>query len=493
MKLCRTGIAGLDDVLGGGLPPGRMYLVGGAPGAGKTTLALSFLIEGAEQGERGLYVTLSETEDELREVARSHGWSLEALEILDLQTSEESLRAEAEYTLFHPSDVELSDTTHAITQAVERVRPARIVFDSLSEMRLLARDPLRYRRQLLALKHYLGGLGCTVLLVDTRTRHDGHDYNVETLAHGVISLEQLLPEYGGQRRRLRVQKVRGGRFRDGYHDFKIRRGGLVVFPRLQLDDGAVIAPRSARGPASSGVPGLDELAGGGLDRGTSALLLGPSGAGKSTVAQAYVVAAAARGERAVVFLFDEAPRTWLERGRGLGLPVDEHVAAGRITLTSVNPAQLTPGEFAELVRGEVRAGLDLLVLDSLNGYQKAMPEERFLALHLHELLAFLAGQGVVSLVLMTQLTQPADDTISTREVSYVADAVLRLRFFERGGQARQMLSVVKRRTGDHGRAPRELRLGPDGVSLGPELLELDRVAPGRSELGGVTGVEDAAG
>lgn len=492
MEICPTGVAGLDEVLGGGLPRGRMYLVTGPPGAGKTTLALRFLLRGVEAGESGLYVTLSETEEELRQVAGSHGWTLDGITIVDLQTSEESLKTEAEYTLFHPSDVELSETTQSIMDAVERAKPKRIVFDSLSEMRLLARDSLRYRRQILALKQYFNERSSTVLLLDTGGSQESQ-FNVETLAHGVVSLEQLLPEYGGQRRRLRVQKVRGGTFRDGYHDFKIHRGGVVVFPRILPDDPA--RDRTARGVAlvSSGIPPLDELVGGGLDRGTSNLLLGPAGVGKSTLTQTYVLAAAQRGERATVFLFDESPRTWLERARGLGLGLQAHVEAGRVALTSVNPAQLSPGEFSDLVHAHVSAGAQLVVIDSLNGYQNAMPEERFLALHLHELLTYLANKDVLSLLVMTQHGLLGEGLISLQEVSYIADTVLLLRFFESAGHVRQAVSVVKKRTGDHGRAIRELRFGgPEGVVVGRELTDFDGVLSGRPEYRGPpAALEDA--
>ncbi len=456
-----TGIPGLDSILGGGFPRHRMYLVQGDPGAGKTTLALQFLLTGVALGEPGVYVTLSETEEELRDVASSHGWSLDGITICDLQTAEESLGSDSQYTLFHPSEVELSETTRTVLAAVERIEPARVIFDSLSEIRLLARDSLRYRRQILALKHYFTGRCCTVLLLDYASGQS--EFQLQSLTHGVLTLEHLAPEYGGQRRRLRVQKVRGIRFRDGYHDFQLRTGGLEVFPRLVA---AEHRESFERRPFLSGVAELDELVGGGLDCGTSTMLLGPSGVGKSTLTMQYLQAAAERGEAGVVYLFDETPMTWLARAAGLGLQMGEHVEAGMIALIQVDPAQLPPGEFAQDVRRRVAAGTRMVVIDSLNGYRNAMPEERFLTLHLHELLSYLSQQGVVTLLILAQyglVGQPMETPV---DLSYLADTVIMLRYFEAFGEVRQAISVVKKRTGHHEKSVRELQLGPRGVTVG---------------------------
>lgn len=472
-----TGIPGLDDILGGGFPRHRMYLVQGDPGAGKTTLALQFLLTGVQQGEPGVYVTLSETEEELRDVASSHGWSLDGITICDLQTAEESLENDSQYTLFHPSEVELSETTRTVLAAVERIEPARVVFDSLSEIRMLARDSLRYRRQILSLKHYFTGRCCTVLLLDYASGQS--EFQLQSLTHGVVTLEHLAPEYGGQRRRLRVQKIRGIRFRDGYHDFQIRSGGLEVFPRLVA---AEHHESFERQPILSGVNGIDDLLGGGLDRGTSTMLLGPSGVGKSTLTMQYLLAGARRGEAGVVYLFDETPAAWLARADGLGLGVRPFIEDGSIVLVQVDPAQLPPGEFAHDVRTRVGAGTRMVVIDSLNGFRNAMPEERFLTLHLHELLSFLSQQGVVTLLVLTQHGLVGQALEAPIDLSYLADTVLLLRYFEAFGEVRQAISVVKKRTGRHEKSVRELQLGPpEGVTVGRRLRDFQGVLSGRPE------------
>ena len=476
-----TGVAGLDEIIGGGFPQHRMYLVEGDPGAGKTTLALQFLLAGAKAGEAGVYATLSETEEELRDVARSHGWSLDGITICELQTAEESLRADSQYTLFHPSEVELSETTRAVLDTVERVRPARVVFDSLSEMRLLARDSLRYRRQILALKHYFTGQCCTVLLLDYSGASSG-DFQLQSLTHGVVTLEQLAPGYGGQRRRLRVQKVRGIPFLDGYHDYEIRTGGLQVFPRLVA--GSQLS-REETPPLSSGLPELDTLLGGDVDRGSSLMLLGPSGVGKSTLSAQYVSSALSRGERAVVYSFDENAEIWVGRAERLGLPLLGPMTEGRLSIRRVDPAELSPGEFAADVQTEVDAGTRLVVIDSLNGYQHAMPEEHFLELHLHELLSYLNQRGVLTILVLAQAGIVGEALHSPMDLSYLADTVVLLRFFEAFGEVRQAISVVKRRTGGHERSVRELRFGSDGIGVGRELREFQGVLTGRLEyLGG---------
>jgi circadian clock protein KaiC len=470
-----TGIAGLDDILGGGFTPNRIYLVEGDPGSGKTTLALQYLFEGRRAGESGMYVSLSETKEELEGVARSHGWSLEGIHCHELLPSDESLLPDAQSRLFHPSEVELSDTTRAILAEVDRRKPSRVVFDSLSEMRLLAQHPLRYRRQVLALKQFFIGRACTVLLLDDRTAAD-NDLQLHSLAHGVISLGHIAHEYGSERRRLRVMKMRGRAFRGGYHDFMIRTGGLEVFPRL-------IAAEHRRhfdaAPLKSGVAALDALTGGGLHRGTSALLMGPAGCGKSTLATQYAVAAAERGERAVIYIFDESEATLLMRSQALGIELKRHVDAGRIRVQQVDPGELSPGEFIYRIRRAVeKESARVVVIDSLNGYLNAMPEERFLTIQLHEMLAYLGQQGVVTLMVVAQRGLLGSGMQTPVDASYLADTVIALRYFEAKGQLRRAISVVKKRSGAHEDTLRELRIRRGGVELGPPLEDFHGVMSG---------------
>jgi len=469
-----TGIAGLDYVLGGGFPRNRMYLVEGDPGSGKTTLALQFLLAGARRGEPGVYATLSETDEELRDVARSHGWSLDGITICDLQTSEESLKAESQYTLFHPAEVELSETTRTVLEAVENVRPARVVFDSLSEMRLLARDSLRYRRQILALKHYFTGRSCTVLLLDYGL-HPG-EFQLQSLTHGVLTMERESPGYGGERRRLKVQKIRGIHYREGFHDYVIRTGGVEVFPRLVAAQHHLDFERTS---LSSGLEEVDTMLGGGLDSGSSTMFLGPSGVGKSTLAAQYVAAAAGRGEKSCIYSFEESPETWLDRAQRLGLKLRDHQAAGLVSIRQVDPAELSPGELAEDVRLHVERGVTTVVIDSLNGYRNAMAEEKHLVLHLHELLSYLNQQGVSTLMIMAQHGILGQDVSSPIDLSYLADTVIMLRYFEAFGQVRQAISMVKKRTGPHEHSVRELRIGNHGVRVGRELREFQGVLSGQ--------------
>jgi circadian clock protein KaiC len=471
-----TGSAGLDDVLNGGLPANRLYLVEGDPGTGKTTMALQFLLEGARRGEPVLYVTLSETKEELTAVASSHGWSLDGVSLHELVPPEESLKTETQYTIFHPSEVELGETTRAVIEEVERIQPRRVVFDSLSEMRLLARDPLRYRRQILALKQFFAGRRSTVLLLDDRTSNDA-DLQVQSIAHGVLMLEQVELDYGAERRRLRVSKLRGSRFRGGFHDFTIRTGGIEVFPRL------VAANRHREFKAEaveSGVVELDALLGGGLDRGTATLVLGPAGCGKSSLAAHFAAAAAKRGERAATFIFDEGVNIYLNRAAGLGTGLRAEVEAGRLTLQQVDPAELSPGEFAHAVCAAVeRDGARLVVIDSLNGYLQAMPDERFLTAQMHELLTFLNQQGVVTIMVMAQHGLMGAGMSSPVDVSYLADTVVLLRYFEAMGAIRRAISVVKKRTGRHEDTIRELRLSASrGVEVGEPLTAFRGVLTG---------------
>jgi circadian clock protein KaiC len=470
-----TGNEGLDKVLNGGFPANRLYLAEGDPGTGKTTLALQFLLEGARRGEPVLYVTLSETKEELTAVAASHNWSLDGVNIFELIASEESLKTETQYTIFHPSEVELGETTRGIIDEVERLQPTRAVFDSLSEMRLLARDPLRYRRQILALKQYFAGRHCTVLLLDDRTSTSG-DLQVQSIAHGVLMLEQMAMEYGAERRRLRVVKLRGSRYRGGFHDFNIRTGGIEVYPRLVAADHR---QAFAQESISSAVPELDALLGGGLDRGTSTLIMGPAGCGKSSIAAQFLACAARRGELSAAFLFDESANIHLARAAGLGTDMRPHVDEGRIRVQQVDPAELSPGEFASRVRRVVeKDGARVVVIDSLNGYLQAMPDERFLTIQMHELLTYLNQQGVVTLLVMAQHGFMGINMGTPVDVSYLADTVIMLRYFEARGAVRRAISVVKKRTGFHEDTIRELRLSSKGIEVGAPLTKFHGVLTG---------------
>jgi circadian clock protein KaiC len=468
-----TGIEGLDNILRGGFPANRLYLVEGEPGTGKTTLALQFLLEGVRLGESGLYVTLSESSEELRAVAQAHGWSLDGVALHELAATGESAHPDDDYTILHPSEVELGETTSAVFREVERTNPMRVVFDSLSEFRLLAREPLRYRRQILALKQFFAGRRCTVLLLDDRTAEQ-NDLQLHSISHGVVRLEQLATEFGADRRRMRITKLRGLDFRGGYHDFRIVTGGMRVFPRMVATDHPV---NHRGGLIESGVPHLDTLLGGGLTRGTSALLMGPAGAGKSIVATQYATSAAARGQHAMVYLFDEQVGTSLIRADALGLPLRSHVDGKLITLQQIDPAQLSPGEFIQHVERSVeRHDARVVVLDSLNGLLASMPEERSLIMQLHELLSYLNHRGVVCLMLMAQ--HGLVGTMSTPiDVTYLADAVILFRYFEATGEVRRAISVVKNRTGRHENTIRELHFGP-GVRVGPPLTQFQGVLSG---------------
>lgn len=468
-----TGIAGLDHVLLGGFPRDRMYLVEGDPGSGKTTLGLQFLLEGVAGGENVLYVTLSETKSELNAVAVSHGWDISSLPVYEL-SSADGTSPDDQYTFFHPSEVELAETTKAMLEEVGRVSPSRIVIDSLSEMRLLAREPLRYRRQVLALKQFFAGRSCTVLLLDDRTSGN-EDLQLHSLAHGVVVLEQMAPEYGAERRRLRVVKLRGVPFCGGFHDFVIHRGGLRVFPRLVAAQSRTDEEHES---ASSGVPGIDRLFGGGLDRGSSTLFVGPAGSGKSALATQFAVAAAARGERVAMYLFDEGLETFRRRARGLNADVSGYVADGRIRLTQVDPAELSPGEFADRIRNAVNTDdVSLVILDSLNGYMSSMPEERFLMAQLHELFMFLRQRGALTISIVAQhgLIGPMQAPI---DLSYLADNVVLTRFYEADAEIRRAISMIKKRSGTHRQTIHELCLTAEGVTIGNQLTHLHGVMTG---------------
>jgi circadian clock protein KaiC len=470
----QTGIPGLDDVLGGGFPRGRLYVVQGSPGAGKTTIGLQFLLAGREAGERGLYVTLSETAEELRSSSRTHGWSLEGVDLHEVLPPED-VSAEAENTLFHPSEVELNETTGTIIREIERRNPARLVIDSLSEIRLLSQNALRYRRQILSLKQFLSGRNCTSIFLDEAGNEEG-DQHLQTISHGVVRLEQLAPEFGAERRRLRILKLRGVKFRGGYHDFKIETGGIEVFPRLIAAEH--LAPVQG-GTMASGVPALDSLLGGGIDRGTTTLIMGPAGTGKSIIASQYASAAAARGEQVLMLIFDEGAGTLLQRTAALGIPFARFVENRTIKLRSIDPAELGPGEFTHLVRNCVeRDGARLIVIDSLSGFFNAMPEDRLLVVQLHELFTFLRQKGVVVLITLPQHGLVGPNVGTPIEVSYLADTVVLLRYFEADGEIRKAISVVKKRSGLHERFIRELAVDRAGVRVGPPLHGFQGVLSG---------------
>lgn len=460
-----TGSGGLDEILGGGVDPRRMYLYEGRPGTGKTTLALQFLLDGARRGERALYISLSETERELELVAHRHGWSLDGIDIFELVPPETTLDPSQELTILQPAEMELGETSRLIFDKVDEVDPARVVVDSLSELRLLAQSPLRYRRQVLALKHFFSSRNCTVILLDDLTAHE-KDLQLHSIAHGVVLLEQTAIAYGAERRRLRVVKMRGIPFKGGFHDFTIERGGLKIYPRL-------VAAEHHKDFIGDFVPSgnaeLDKLLGGGLERGTNALLIGSAGVGKSSIAVTYAIAAAQRGERTTIFAFDEGKGTIRARAHTLGLPFDDALDRGLIRLRQIDPAELAPGEFAHRVRDAVeRDNTRIVIIDSLNGYLNSMPDEQFLVLQMHELLTYLSQLGVLTLLVLAQhgLVGPMETPL---DISYLSDAVLMLRYFEYDGTVRRALSVVKKRSGQHEHTIREFRLAHGGVRLGPPL------------------------
>lgn len=492
----KTGVQGLDDILHGGLIRNRLYLIHGDPGAGKTTLSMQYLLQGIREGENCLYISLSETEEELRASARSHGWSLDGVEIVELVAEEKDLDGDTQVTMYHPSEVELTETTRKILSAVERFSPTRVVFDSLSELRLLAQNSLRYRRQILALKQFFVGRNCTVILLDDHTA-EGSDLQLQSIAHGVISLEQLSPVYGASRRRLRVIKFRGTDFRGGYHDFSIRRGGLTIFPRLAAIEHSDPFPRER---IKSGVTALDALLGGGPDRGTSTLLMGPAGCGKSTIAVQYAVAAAERGDHAAIFIFDEGLATLQIRSEALGIRFQEGTKAGQVKVQQVDPAELSPGEFACLVRQAVEQDqARVVVIDSLNGYMNAMPEEQFLTAQLHELLSYLGRKGVTTLLVVAQHGMLGAYMQSPVDTSYLADSVVLLRYFEYAGKVKKAISVVKKRSGAHEESIRELRFNGQGIHLSEPLTGFRGILtgvpvelpPGNRTAGDARGTTDA--
>jgi circadian clock protein KaiC len=481
--LITTGVAGLDDILRGGLTPDRLYLLEGDPGSGKTTLALQFLLAGPARGEPALYVTLSETRDELMSIALSRGWDLSGITIHEMMPTEKHLDPDQQLTMFHPSELELSETMADVLALVERIKPRRVVFDSLSELQLMAQNSLRYRRQILALKQFFVGRHSTVLLIDDLTTK-GDERQLQSIAHGVVQLEQQHTEYGAERRRLRIIKMRGMHYRGGYHDFIIRRGGLDVYPRLIAAEHHESFDNQH---VTSGLKQLDQLLGGGLPPGSSSLLMGPAGSGKSTIGIQFAVAAARRGERSACFIFDETVGTLRTRTRSLSIDVDTYIDQGLISVQQVDPAELSPGEFVAIVRRAVDGSDEngreakLVIIDSLNGYIHAMPEERHLMAQLHELFTFLCHRGVSTLVTVTQSGLVGRDMRTPVDTTYLADNVILFRYFEAAGEVRRAISVVKKRSGNHERTIRELKLTHEGVSIGPPLTEFQGILGGTPE------------
>ena len=483
-RKAELGVKGLDDITAGGLARGRLYLLEGSPGTGKTTIATQFLMAGAAAGESALYITLSETEDELRASAASHGWSLDGIDLFELVPPESLLDEDQQQSLLYSSDLELGETTRRIFESFEKVKPVRVVLDSLSEIRLLAQSSLRYRRQILALKHYFARSGATVLMLDDLSS-EANDRTMHSVAHGVIRLEELSPEYGAERRRLRVIKYRGQKYRGGNHDFVIETGGVRVFPRLVSAEHRRSFKREVL-PSESAE--LNALLGGGVERGSSVLIIGPAGTGKSLLALHFVVGAIHRGEQAAMFVFDEELGLLFERAKGLGIQLQEMVDSGRLIIEQVDAAELTPGEFSARVRHCVEdSGARTVVIDSLNGYQAAMPEEQSLILHMHEMLQYLNRQGASTFLTVAQHGL-VGDMHSPVDVTYLADTVVLLRYFEARGRVRRAISVIKKRTSAHEDTIREYKIDSQGITIGQPLMNFQGVLRGVPEL-----MDEAAG
>ena len=476
-----TGVPGLDHILRGGLPAGQLYLLEGQSGAGKTTLGLQFLLEGVRLGQTVLWCTLSENEAQLRSTARSHGWDLTGVTIANLAGGggDDALLG-PQYSFFSPGDIELQDVSRAIVDLADRVRPQRVVFDPFSDIKLLARDPLRYRRQLLQLREHFSSLGSTVLLIQEYGLEAPSDPAGEGVVHGIIGLYQHAPAYGKPRRRIRVHKLRGLDYREGFHDVALQTGGLVVYPRLSAGEHEL---PERRDEISSGSADLDQMLGGGLDRGSSMLIMGPSGGGKSTLCSQFALSSALRGEKSAVYLFDETRRAFLARAEGLGMPAQEQVNNGTMRLVQVNPAEFSPGEFAHMVRSSVENdGIEVVVIDSLNGYLSGMPDESHLAMHMHELLTYLSLRNVVTLLTLNQQGMLSEASSIQMDVTYLADAAIMLRYFEAAGAVRRAISVMKRRCGPHEVLIREMTIAPPGIHVGAPLDNLRGVLTGQPEL-----------
>lgn len=475
-----SGIPALDEILKGGFTKDRLYLIEGSPGSGKTTLALQFLVEGAKRGEPSLYITLSETAVELRAVASAHGWDLSGVHIHEVLPSESILNPNEHYSIFHPSDVEMGSTTKGILDALEKVKPSRLVLDSLSELQLLSANPLIYRRQVLAFKQFITNRSCTTLFLDDRTASDG-DLQVRSIAHGVISLKRMATDYGGIRRRLEVIKYRGIAFREGLHDYKIEYGGIVVFPRLIAADSRELLSQVQ---FASGLPELDSLLGGGIEEGSSTLISGPPGTGKSTLAAQFVSAALKKNERAAMFLFEESISNLLNRSDSLGIELRSHTDANQLSLHQVDPAQLTPGEFMHTVCNEADKGAKIIVIDSLNGFLQAMPSEKLLSTHMHELLTYLGQRGVITFLIGVQQGMLGGNMSSTVDASYLADNVILLRYFEAAGEVRQAISIFKKRGSAHERTIRQMSITSNGIHIGPVLRQFQGILTGVPKLMG---------
>jgi circadian clock protein KaiC len=473
--LIATGVHGLDEILSGGLTQGSLFLLEGKPGTGKTTIALQFLLEGEKRGQRTLYITLSETKQELLNTAASHGWTMSrGIEICELQPPENLLDVGEQQTLLYASDLELGETMKAILETVDRTKPDLIVLDSLSELRLLAQGSLRYRRQLLALKHFLARRGVTALMLDDLTT-DTFDKTIHSIAHGVILLEELSPNYGSARRRVKIAKYRGHSFRGGYHDFIISTGGVQVFSRL------VALEHKGNFDAAtvpSGIDALDQLLGGGVEKGTSTLVLGPAGTGKSLFVLQYATAAMRRGDKVAIFAFDEELGLTFRRAKVMGIDLEAYRLEGSLIIHQIDAAELSPGEFSHRVRTcVVDHGVSMVVIDSLNGFQSAMPEEQSLLLHMHELLQYLNRRGISTFLTIAQHGL-VGDMKSPVDVTYLADTVVLMRYFEADGRVRRAVSVVKKRTGAHEDTIREFQITAQGIQVGPVLREFHGVLRG---------------
>jgi circadian clock protein KaiC len=478
-KRFKTGVLGFDTILNGGFPENRLYLMQGEPGTGKTTLAFQFLLEGIAEGQKCLYISFSESREELESVAQSHGWDISKLDMLELGSIEEQLKPEAQNTIFYPSEVEMNQTMGVLYSEIKRIKPKRIVFDSISEMRMLAESSLRYRRQMLALKQFFAKEDCTVLLLDDLTTSPT-DLQVQSIVHGVVNLQKLHPEFGNERRRLNIVKLRGIEYLGGFHDYVIKKGGIDVFPRM------ISAQHEAKTSMmvySSGIKELDDLLGGGIDGGTSTLFLGPAGTGKSTLATQYAYSAAERGEKSIIFAFEEGVATLLIRTASVGMNIQKHLESGMMKVMKIDPAQLSPGEFADLIRTAVlKENFKVVSIDSLNGYLHAMPQEQFLTLQLHELLTFLSAQGVATLLVLAQQGMMGHMMNTPIDLTYLADTVVITRYFENAGTVRKAVSVIKQRSGVHESTIRELTFTKKGLIVGRPLTEFKGVLTGVPEL-----------